>query len=97
MNIRFTEHAMKRYAERIAGRENQLDAASYVATNKEKIEHDLTEMVEHSDEVYRGPTQKDRKQIILLIQGSWVLLMSQDGALITLYKKDLGVEDTKKI
>ncbi|MDR2336704.1 MAG: hypothetical protein LBE03_01215 [Candidatus Nomurabacteria bacterium] len=94
MNIRFTEHAMKRYAERIAGREDRFDAASYVATNREKIERDLREMVERGVEVYRG-LAKDKKPTVLLVQGAWLLVMSPEGALITLFKKELGVDDER--
>jgi hypothetical protein len=93
MNLRITEHAKERYAERIAGRDNKLDAKSYVATNGEKIVSDLTEMVERGKEAYRGPLGPNKKPTVILIQGTWLLVMSPDNALITLFKKDLGLSE----
>jgi len=89
-----TDHAMSRYAERIADREGRTNVASYVAMNKEKIDKDLQAMAEYAEEIYRGPGQ-DKKIIRLLVTGTWLLLLNQDNVLVTLFKKDLGVDDER--
>ena len=92
---KISEHAKERYAERIKDRDGYCEVKQYVATHKEQIDTDLHKMAEHAAEVYRGPG-KDSKVIVMLVQGSWILICGEDGTLVTLFKRELGVNDEKE-
>lgn len=49
-----TKHAMTRYAERIAGRDELIDINIYIAQNEDKIIDDINKMCEHSELIYTG-------------------------------------------
>ena len=89
---KITDHAAERYAERIADKEGRTDIKSYAIRNREKVEKDLRTMVERSECFYEGPGL-DKKPVKVCACGSWILVISMDDCLITLYKKDLGVDD----
>ena len=92
---KISDHARERYAERNKGREGHFDVKQYTAVNRDMIDSALSKMAEHATEVYKGPG-KDGKPIILLVQGSWMLICGEDGTLITLFKRDLGIDDEKE-
>ncbi|MCL2655705.1 MAG: hypothetical protein FWD65_08490 [Coriobacteriia bacterium] len=86
---------MKRYAERIAGISDPGDILEYVAQNKQKIEGDLLKMLEYATCVYEGPAKTSEK-VCVYISGSWMFIIAaKDHTVITLFKKDLGVDDER--
>jgi len=92
---RFTEHIMKRYAERIAGLTDQGDILEYVVQNKQKIESDLLKMLEFATCVYEGQGKTSEK-VCVYVSGSWMFIIAaKDHTVITLFKKDLGIDDER--
>ena len=92
---KISEHARERYAERVKDKEG-LEIKQYVAVNRERIDQEITKLAEHAKAVYSGPSSEDNKTIIMLVQGSWVLLCSEESSLITLFKKDLELDDERE-
>ena len=52
--LAISNHAMERYAKRIANRDTTIDINAYVQTNKEKITEDINSMIEFSQHIYTG-------------------------------------------
>ena len=97
--VNVTNHAMTRYAERIADRDTTCDINAYIVKNKEKIENDINTMLEHSQFLYYGKVgTKDNTNVNVYLSGTWVLLLDYNKAkVITLYKVDFNVgEDFNK-
>lgn len=88
---------MERYAERVRGHDDKASITEYIANNEDKIKSDIQKMVEYGEEVYFGPGRESdrakRHKIRLIIKDAWFLLLNEDGAVMTLYKKDFGIED----
>jgi len=94
-----TDHAMKRYAKRIAKREEAIDVNIYVLQYKEKIEEDINKMLEHSQHLYTGKVgQKDNNPVNVYLSGTWVILSDiSNKVVITIYKIDFNLgEDFNK-
>jgi hypothetical protein len=97
--INISEHARQRYVERVRGKDNRNDIAQFSVTNRDRIDEALRKMLGFGEEIYFGETihsknsKGETKKIHILISGSWFFLVSEDNALITLYKKDFGFED----
>ena len=89
--MELTKHVKERYAERMAGRDKTIDINTYVAQNEEKIEKDLTKLIEHSSVIYSGVCSSGKAPVTVRVSGTWVIVMDQnDRIVITLYKIDLG-------
>lgn len=88
-----TKHAMSRYAERIAGRDELIDINIYVAQNEEKIIEDINKMCEHSDFIYSGKVgNRDNNAVNVYLSGTWVILTDLNNSkVITLYKVEFNV------
>lgn len=88
-----TNHIKLRYAERIARRDTKIDINTYVAQNEEKIEKDISTMIDHSEIIYTGITTSTNKDVVnVRLSGTWVIIMDQsDRTAITLYKVDFGL------
>jgi hypothetical protein len=93
----FSAHAVQRYVERVIGKDSALEINTYIAEHGDKIRSDLNKMIKYGTEFYRGKNPKPNKlncnDVILMNNGSWVLVVSLDNNLITLFKVDLGVDD----
>lgn len=100
--LAITQHAMTRYAERIAGRDELIDINIYVAQNEEKITEDINKMCEHSEFIYSGMVgnRRDRSNgaVNVYLSGTWVILTDTSNTrVITLYKVEFNVgEDFNK-
>lgn len=99
--LTFTKHARERYAERIMGKDNARDINVFVAEHTEKIEKDITKMIENGDELFVGkPSFNNPKQhnCIYIIKDFWIIVIdAADNKVITLYEIDLGAgEDIDK-
>ncbi len=91
MNI--TNHAMTRYAERIAGRDALIDINIYISQNKDKIVDDINKMCEHSEFIYSGRVgNRDNNAVNVYLSGTWVILTDLNNSkVITLYKVEFNV------
>ena len=70
-----TKHAMSRYAERIAGRDELIDINIYIAQNEDKIVEDINKMCEHSELIYTGKVgNRENNPVNVYLSGTWILL-----------------------
>ena len=68
-----TKHAMTRYAERIAGRDELIDINIYIAQNEDKIIDDINKMCEHSELIYTGKVgNRDNNPVNVYLSGTWI-------------------------
>lgn len=92
-----SKHASERYAERIMGKEDNLDVNRFITLNEDKIKTDINKMIEYGSLIYQGKqTQKDGKSnmIDVYLKDCWVVLAdSRTKNVITLYKIDLGFDE----
>lgn len=97
VEYKISDHAQKRYAERIVGRDNQIEINRFVTENKDKIKTDINKMIQYGEMIYSGiQSQKDNKGkvISVFLKDSWVVLVNlQTSVVVTLYKIDLGCGD----
>lgn len=92
-----SNHAKQRYAERIMGKDDKIDANSFVTLHEEKIQTDINKMLQYGELIYTGrQLQKDSKGSVIdvYLKDCWVLLAdNKTKNVITLYKIDLGLDD----
>ena len=90
-------HAKQRYAERIMGKEDDLDINRFVVLNEEKIKTDINKLIHYGELIYTGrQSQKDGKGNIVdvYLKDCWVVLADNKAKnVITLFKIDLGLDD----
>ena len=97
--IKYTisNHAKQRYAERIMGKDDNIDINRFVTLNEEKIQIDISKMINYGKHIYTGrQIQKDGKGNILdvFLKDTWVILVdSRTKNVITLFKIDLCLGD----
>lgn len=97
-DLKISQHAKERYAERVADKDSKLELNLFLQKNDAKITADITKMVEYGRKVYFGKTNGGNKlnsgqKVNIFVNGAWVILIGTDNSVITLYKKDLGVEE----
>lgn len=92
-----SKHAMQRYAERIMGKEDDVDVNRFVSLNEEKIQTDINKLINYGELIYTGKqTQKDGKSNVIdvYLKDCWIVLVdNRTKNVITLYKIDLGLDD----
>lgn len=87
-----SNHAQKRYAERIMDKSNDSDIAVYIAKNKEKIDTDINKMIEFGKLIYTGKLEKNQNNTEIYLKDTWIILVDPGNKkVITLYSIDLGV------
>lgn len=90
-------HAKQRYAERIMGKEDNLDINRFITLNEEKIHTDINKLINYGELIYQGKqTQKDGKSNVIdvYLKDCWVVLAdSRTRNVITLYKIDFGLDE----
>ena len=97
VEYKISNHAMKRYAERIMGKEDSTDVNQFVTLNEDKIKIDINKLIKYGEVIYTGKqSQKDGKGNVVDVhlKDTWIILA--DGKVknvITLYKIDLGLDD----
>ena len=97
--IKYTisNHCKQRYAERIMGKDDNIDINRFITLNEEKIQTDISKMINYGELIYTGrQTQKDGKGSILdvFLKDTWVILVdSRTKNVITLFKVDLYLGD----
>nr|DAE28700.1 MAG TPA: hypothetical protein [virus sp. ctmTa7] len=97
LEYKISDHAQKRYAERIIGKDNQVEINRFVTENKDKIKTDINKMIQYGEMIYAGiQSQKDNKGKVInvFLKDCWVVLVNiQTHIVVTLYKIDLGCGD----
>lgn len=97
--ITVSNHAMERYAKRIAKRDSVIDVNTYVQTYKDKITEDINTMIKYSQHIYTGKVgSKDDRQVNVYLSGTWVILTDiLNKVVVTVYKIDFNLgEDFNK-
>lgn len=92
-----SNHAQKRYAERIMGKDNNGDINRFIIENESKIQTDINKLIQYGEMIFSGKqSQKDGKSNIVdvYLRDCWVVLAdNKNKNVITLYKIDLGLDD----
>ena len=92
-----SKHAMQRYAERMAGKDSELEINRYATLNEEKIKADINKLINYGQLIYSGKqSHKDGKgnTIDVYLKDCWVILVDNKSKnVVTLYKIDLGLGD----
>lgn len=92
-----SKHASERYAERIMGKEDNLDINRFITLNEEKIKTDINKLIRYGELIYQGrQTQKEGKGNVIdvYLKDCWVVLAdSRSKNVITLYKVDFGLDE----
>lgn len=92
-----SKHGMERYAERIMGKEDNLDVNRFVTLNEGKIKTDINKLISYGELVYSGKqSQKDGKGNVIdvYLKDCWVVLVdNRSKNVVTLYKIDLGFDE----
>lgn len=94
--ITVSKHAKERFAERIMDRSTVFDINKFIVENEEKIETDISKMVNYGTLVYTGKQYRDNKNntVKVYVNGCWIVLMdASNNKIITLYKIDLVAGD----
>lgn len=90
-------HAKQRYAERIMGKENEIDVNRFITLNEEKIKTDIHKLIHYGELIYTGKqSQKDGKGNVIdvYLKDCWVVLVDNRAKnVVTLYKIDLGLDE----
>lgn len=99
-NIKISNHAKERYAERIMDREDTTQVAAYILTESDKIRDDICKMIQYGSCIYAGINMQKEKpfECEIYLSGTWIVICSvKDNTVVTLYKIDLGLgEDFNK-
>lgn len=92
-----SKHASERYAERIMGKEDNLDISRFIALNEEKIKMDIHKLISYGELIFSGKqSHKDGKGNVIdvYLKDCWVVLVDkQSKNVVTLYKIDLGFDE----
>lgn len=97
IEYQISAHCKTRYAERIMGKENEVDVNRFITLNEEKIKTDIHKLIHYGELIYTGKqSQKDGKGNVIdvYLKDCWVVLV--DGRaknVVTLYKIDLGLDE----
>ena len=92
--LQISQHAKERYAERIMNKTDKTEIAAYVNTHEEKIQTDISKMIEFGSKIYEGNTSNQTKTayVVVYLNGTWVVLVDpKQNKVITLYTVDLMV------
>ena len=89
-----SDHAMKRYAERVMKREDRCSVEKLLSERSDYVRESIVKMVTYGDLVYSGKSLVDSKStenIDIYVSGLWVILVaSKSKTVITLFKINLG-------
>ena len=97
VEYKISQHAKQRYAERIMGKDNEVDVNRFVTLNEDKIKKDINKLIQYGEFIYSGKqSHKDGKgnTIDVYLKDAWVILVDKNtNVVVTLYKIDLGLDD----
>lgn len=88
-----TEHAKKRFAERIMEKDSALDISKFILEHQSEIQERIEKMIKFGTSIYKGKL-RDYNITEIFINGSWAIILDKDlRKVITLYKVDLGCSE----
>lgn len=93
-NLKISQHAKERYAERIMDRDTILEINTFISTHEEKIQTDIKKMIEYGQLIYTGKSdyQFNKQPVDIYLNGTWVLIVdNKKQNVITLFSIDLGL------
>lgn len=94
LNLVITDHAEKRYAERIMKRDEQYDITKYILDHKEDIKKNISKLVKYGTQIYSGKLREFPYGNIFINKNGWCIICDKDmNKAITLYKVDLGCSE----
>lgn len=94
MELKITEHAKQRYAERIMDKNDKNEIAVFIANNTDKISEDISKMIEYGQLIYQGVSNHEfnKQPVKIYLKDTWVVIVDEkQNKVITLYSIDLGV------
>ena len=94
MELKITEHAKQRYAERIMDKNDKTEIAIFIANNESKISEDISKMIEYGELIYQGVSNHEfnKQPVKIYLKDTWVIIVDEkQNKVITLYSIDLGV------
>lgn len=54
IEYKISDHAKKRYTERIIGKDDQIEVNRFITENKDKIKTDINKMIQYGNMIYAG-------------------------------------------
>lgn len=93
-NIKISQHARERYAERIMDRDSKVDIALFISQHEQKIKQDIFDMIQHGKLLYSGKSvsEYNKQPVDIFLNGTWVVIVDiVKSNVITLYSIDLGL------
>ena len=98
VNYTISNHAKRRYAERVMGRNDEASINQFISDHEDKIEVDINKMLNYGTLLYSGKTFVESKDLSIIndpidvfCNGLWILFVNNKSkVVITLYKINLG-------
>ena len=92
--LKVSQHAKERYAERIMDKDNKIDVNVFITNNEGKIKSDISKMIEYGQLLFSGKPvdMYNRQAVEVYLNGTWVVIIDRKKMnVITLYSIDLGL------
>lgn len=94
-DLKISQHAKERYAERIMDKDNKADVNVFILQNEGKIKNDIRKMIEFGTLLFSGKPTTDvfgRQPVQFYLNGTWVVIVDDKKKnVVTLYSIDLGL------
>ena len=94
-DLKISQHAKERYAERIMEKDNKADVNVFILQNEGKIKNDIRKMIEFGTLLFSGKPTTDifgRQPVQIYLNGTWVVIVDDKKKnVVTLYSIDLGL------
>jgi len=93
-NLKISQHAKERYAERIMDKDNKIDMNIFITNNETKIKTDISKMIEFGQLLFSGKPVDlyNRQPVYIFLNGTWVIIVDiKKLNVVTLYSIDLGL------
>ena len=95
MKYQISRHAMERYANRIVDKDNKSDINVFISNHAQKINEDITKMIEYGNLLYEGRSIKKEWQnaiVQIIMRDNWIVILDKNKQnVVTLFSLDLGV------
>lgn len=93
-----SQHAMERYAQRVAGKEEDFEVGRYVSAHKNEITERISKLIKYSDLLLYEGHQPNHGFVQIYFKELWVIFVAnKNNTVVTLYKIDLGDEEVTKL
>lgn len=92
-----TNHAMERYAERVAGKTEIANMRMYISEHKEDINERIHKLINYGTLIYEGKV-KEYPVSRVYYKDYWVVIVDpKTRNVVTLYKVDLGDDEVNEL